>query len=182
MRHAETGLNCPKKMQSDLNALMPSPRHPRGVRQAKRGWTWAGPSHGTILRYRTRSRTRSGKAPARARDRLRHWSTLRHIAISQDNSQGFQIDNPQAATSGTGATGEKAGATRAATPPGATSHEQLSSGVIPESGHRSVQLVCLKGANCGSGGLHSMTSSARASKLGGTMRPSAFAVLRLITS
>jgi len=29
--------------------------------------------------------------------------------------------------------------------------------------------------------LHSMTSSARASRVGGTMRPSAFAVFRLIT-
>jgi hypothetical protein len=40
---------------------------------------------------------------------------------------------------------------------------------------------CPKSARTGSGRSHSITSSARASKVGGMVRPSAFAVLRLMT-
>src|SRR5258708_4276961 len=51
-----------------------------------------------------------------------------------------------------------------------------------ELGHCSMQSVCRKGARIGLSPGHSITSSAATIKVGGTVRPSAFAVLILMTS
>jgi hypothetical protein len=50
------------------------------------------------------------------------------------------------------------------------------------SGQTQARSDCPLCANSGHGAIHSITSSARASNVGGTVRPSALAVLRLITS
>jgi hypothetical protein len=50
-----------------------------------------------------------------------------------------------------------------------------------ESGHRAMQSACPFRANNGSRHVHSITTSVRAISDGGTVRPSALAVLRLIT-
>jgi hypothetical protein len=56
----------------------------------------------------------------------------------------------------------------------------------PESGHRALQSACLFRATSGlmhrSKQLYSITSSARESSVGGTVRRSAFAVFKLITN
>ena len=52
----------------------------------------------------------------------------------------------------------------------------------PESGHVQCNSVCPLCANSGHRGPYSITSSARARSVGGTAMPSAFAVLRLISS
>ena len=54
--------------------------------------------------------------------------------------------------------------------------------LYPQSGHSRLTLECPLSANSGHCPTHSITSSARASSDGGTVRPSALAVLRLITS
>ena len=51
-----------------------------------------------------------------------------------------------------------------------------------DSGHRRPSRPCPKSAKSGSEPVYSMTSSARASKAGGRLRPIALAVRRLITS
>jgi len=52
----------------------------------------------------------------------------------------------------------------------------------PESGHVRRNLGCPLWANSGHAATYSITSSARASSAGGTVRPRAFAVLRLIAN
>src|ERR1700692_1241816 len=52
----------------------------------------------------------------------------------------------------------------------------------PVNGHRRAAAACPKRANNGSGQPYSITSSAQASTGGGTVRPRALAVLRLMTS
>jgi hypothetical protein len=52
----------------------------------------------------------------------------------------------------------------------------------PNSGHVQCNGPRPLSANSGHTAIHSITSSALASSVGGTVRPSAFAVLRLITS
>src|SRR4051794_25334594 len=57
-------------------------------------------------------------------------------------------------------------------------------GIVPADLFRPLRLVELRPAcaHFGSGRLHSITPSARPSSVGGTVRPRAFALLRLITS
>src|SRR5215831_15059842 len=50
-----------------------------------------------------------------------------------------------------------------------------------ESGHQQSALECLLSANSGHSNIHSISSSARCCMPNGTSRPSAFAVLRLMT-
>src|SRR6186997_345700 len=52
----------------------------------------------------------------------------------------------------------------------------------PESGHVQCRSSCRLRANSGHSAIHSITSSAATSRFGGTVRPSAFAVLRLIAN
>src|SRR5258708_35086989 len=52
----------------------------------------------------------------------------------------------------------------------------------PDSGHRRPARPCPKSAIGGRNRSHSISSSARASNMGGTVKPSALAVLRLMTS
>src|SRR5258708_21004678 len=50
----------------------------------------------------------------------------------------------------------------------------------PVNGHSQDRRACLKGAKLGSRSIHSITSSARTSNDGGTVRPSPFALFMLI--
>ena len=54
--------------------------------------------------------------------------------------------------------------------------------LTPESGHVRCTSLCLLWANSGHSAIHSITSSARVIKIGGTVRPIALAALRLITN
>jgi hypothetical protein len=77
-----------------------------------------------------------------------------------------------------------------ALPPIATTKADISNGHVrftPESGHVQCTSLCLLWANSGlmqrsKKDRYSITSSARASNVGDTVRPSALAVLRLIAS